>query len=442
MKNKQLNKLKEKSRQYLSYFIGLLLQPGQLCSPFIAKHILKFSQYTHKEILAGLTLEQKQIQHLATIRIQKELSATPDNTPDKKYIIYCGGIHNLVQKGNNIKRLAIIAESNPGDVAIGFNYSGVGNSTGYIANGKTLENDIATIINNLIKNERVAPENIVLWCHSLGSIPGTLAVHQFHKNNKKVMLYVDRGIINLAKAISNATFPLILIQLFPLFLALIILATISPLLIPINHYIFQISVISAMKITAGYAALTLLEKTVLALFLRHTISEKIEKVLHKLFEFAHWDQDNLKAFKEIDPSCKNHTQIRSPKKQKINCNGSRIRRSTGDMMVDYPNSLHAQLKITKSQRMDCSTHRLSAFPARTRTIFLGKKKSLPKSNLKTHKFTTTTDQNWKILTFFHNNHNRDPDHLITYNEETMSKHFNKFAHSKESLEGTDTKCSG
>jgi alpha/beta hydrolase fold len=183
---------------------------------------------------------------------------------------------------------------------IGFNFRGVGQSTGKPKSKKDLITDGIAQVQRLL-DKGIDPENIILKGHSLGGAIATLVAKHFHKHGKK---------INLFNARSFSTIPSVLIGLI--------------------HTNFSLA------INSPFAVKILNFTTPFFIFLES--ASKFALALTK------WGVNPGSAYKDLPDSHIEYMLVKSPKNRK---NGQN---TEDDIVISNYASLHAVLKNERKEQ--------------------------------------------------------------------------------------------
>lgn len=141
----------------------------------------------------GLTFERHRVithdaAHLDTFEITHN-SQTKLNPKYQKYII------NLVGNGTCYEQIINTMKQDASDLGvnvIGFNFRGVGKSTGKTTSKDNLFTDATAQVQRLL-DKGVSPQNIVLKGHSLGAAIGSLVTQHFHQLKQPINVFSSRS---------------------------------------------------------------------------------------------------------------------------------------------------------------------------------------------------------------------------------------------------------
>lgn len=131
------------------------------------------------------------------------LFVKPEN-PSGKYIINCAARGRTYLDW--IKDLSSDAEASNATM-VGFNYRGIGKSTGTIITQQDVIDDIIAQVKHLIQDKNVHPKDICLYGLCLGGGFAALAAAQLKKENIEVKLYLSRSFKQFDNVIIDLLFP-------------------------------------------------------------------------------------------------------------------------------------------------------------------------------------------------------------------------------------------
>lgn len=134
--------------------------------------------------------------HLDTLEVKLQLPlASPGGSP--KYIInLLGNAARYELAIDDMKRDAQELQAN----VVGFNFRGVGASTGRAKSANDLLVDGIAQVQRLLA-QGVAPENIILKGHSLGAAVASLVAQHFHQQGQPIYLFNSRSFSSLTKVV-------------------------------------------------------------------------------------------------------------------------------------------------------------------------------------------------------------------------------------------------
>ena len=331
----------------LGYLIGLMMLPHQLLPSFVGKIQLWRFKIQNKKRLHNIEIIETKVNGIATITMRKKNSAKTS----KNFIIRCYGIQSSYQDYTSCEQMLIFAENYPETTVVGFNYSGVTNSDGCITNGNTMANNITSVVEHLINNERVDPGNITVYGHSLGALMACKSVAELSTQKDKLYknkLFADRAPINIAKAIAKTPINLIMVLLTAL-------AFQAPFIIAGLDFFLHFTLASIFK----YLLFSALVKVFSALLFRQTLSNTLEKSLSWLTKISRWDQNSLDNYLKIQDDLKNYSVAKSPTIDVWNDHKKQlVEKGTKDRLIHWSASLDAALQAEKAKIAGKSTQQL------------------------------------------------------------------------------------
>ena len=148
---------------------------------------LHFDQHT---IVAhdGTRLDTLEISPIASNALEPEY---------KKYIIYFTDKNVCFEDTfSALKDDALEFNSH----VVGFNYRGVGKSTGYLSSSYDLVIDGIAQVQRLL-DQKISPQNITLKGHSMGGAIAALVAHHFHQQMQPINVFNDRSFSTITNVI-------------------------------------------------------------------------------------------------------------------------------------------------------------------------------------------------------------------------------------------------
>lgn len=132
---------------------------------------------------------------------------TQQQTTSEKYIVYFQGNGILYEDTieNKYDNGILSAAQNLNCNVIAFNYRGVGNSKGKATSKDDLVTDGLAIVQYLLYEKKIKPENIVLHGYSLGGAIATLVAERLHAKKISVSVFNSRTFSTLTNLV-NALF--------------------------------------------------------------------------------------------------------------------------------------------------------------------------------------------------------------------------------------------
>lgn len=194
----------EQKQVLKSIFIGL--REGNLLGRlFLYSQNLQAPQAKREEKIANLNQKKEayKISEIKTLKIKTQDNAVLDTLiisprtkikpEEKKYTIYFEG--NATFYENRIYGMANETRNHQRTV-IGFNYRGVGSSTGQTRSFNSMVEDGIAQVQRLL-DEGATPENITVSGWSMGGAVATKVTEHFHQQGQKINLVNDRSFSNL-----------------------------------------------------------------------------------------------------------------------------------------------------------------------------------------------------------------------------------------------------